>query len=160
MTNCNECSDSKYTSCPAKMSDGRLFTDYRPRCFTHDVNKNSYEYRQFMIHNAEKMLKEERTKIKMCGPCVEPFNVGTMLEEQTIVKCDENSCKVVLKNPYGLGQGRDYNINESAHKKFLDDREAEMKMGSCCDENKQDDFNLFMANDSQGRFATPGGGML
>jgi hypothetical protein len=158
MANCNECSDSKYSSCPAKMSDGRLFTDYRPRCFSHDVNKNSYDYRQFMIHNAQSMLNEERTKLKMCGPCVEPFNIGTMLEEQTIVKCDQNSCQVVMNNPNGLGQGRSYNIDHSAHNKFLKDREIENKMASCCDVNSESDFNMFMANDTQGRFATPGGG--
>ena len=160
MANCNECSDSKYSSCPAKMSDGRLFTDYRPRCFSHDVNKNSYDYRQFMIHNAENMLNEERTKLKMCGPCVEPFNIGTMLEEQTMVKCDGNSCQVVMNNPNGLGQGRSYNIDDSAHKKFLQDREIENKMASCCDVDPKSDFNMFMANDTQGRFATPGGGSI
>lgn len=160
MENCNECSDAKYSSCPPKMSDGRLFTDYRPRCHNFMMNKNSYEQRQLMIHNAEEMLKVERTKVKYCGPCMEPFNVGTMLEEQSVVTCDNNSCKVTLKNPHGLGQGRDYNIDETAHGKFLSDREIENKMVSCCDDKPFKDNNIFMANDTQGRFATPGGGVL
>lgn len=161
MENCNDCSDSKYYSCPAKMSDGRIFTDYRPRCLANSLNKNSYEHRQYLINNAEDLIKQERNKLKSCGPCVEPFNIGTMLEEQTFVKCDKGSCQVMINNPFGIGQGRDYNIDDSIHKKFIEDRERENKMASCCDMNKAEDDNLFMANDlTQGRYATPGGGML
>ena len=54
-------------NCPPLMNDGRQpGTDYRPDC---DVNygiirqngiKNSYDYRQFLIHNAESIMDLNR----------------------------------------------------------------------------------------------------
>ena len=37
MTNCNKTSNNKYFNCPAKMSDGRHFTDYRPSCYVNNL---------------------------------------------------------------------------------------------------------------------------
>jgi hypothetical protein len=59
---CIKTSNNKYFNCPALMSDGRLFTDYRPSAYVNDLirtqNKvyDSYQYRQFMIHNATKLM--------------------------------------------------------------------------------------------------------
>ena len=51
-------SNNKYKNCPALMSDGRNFTDYRP--INHINNllvmnnnlDNNYSYREFLIQNA------------------------------------------------------------------------------------------------------------
>lgn len=50
-------------NCPPLMSDGRQpGTDYRPDCDVHDLIikqnglQNSYDYRQFMINNAVKLM--------------------------------------------------------------------------------------------------------
>ena len=55
------------SGCPLKMSDGRPFTDYRPRCAINadlmtDLDKNnmiksSYESRMYLQHNAEKIIE-------------------------------------------------------------------------------------------------------
>lgn len=58
----NKISNNKYFDCPALMNDGRTFTDYRPVSFvenelqfSNNIN-NSYEYRQFLIKNASKII--------------------------------------------------------------------------------------------------------
>lgn len=114
---CVKDSDNGAFLCPPRMSDGRHFTDYTPRCIRHfalqssDKPMNSYELRQFTIANAEKMMDKNRqdaTKKNECGPCTNPWFQGTMLPEQTVTKCDASTCKTVVNNPNGLGLGRDY----------------------------------------------------
>ena len=62
MNNCNKTSNNKYFDCPARMDDGRTFTDYRPSCSVDDMIRysnnvmSSYEYRQFLIHNADNIM--------------------------------------------------------------------------------------------------------
>lgn len=140
MDNCVKCSEKdpnvKNNSCPVKMSDGRHFTDYRPRCIYNSQNRSigSYELRQNMINNAEKMLEEKRRTMHQCGPCVDPFNIGTMLPEESIITCDENQCTVKMNDPNGVGQGRNYTNNNmsQAQTRFLEDRERESKMNMTC----------------------------
>ena len=59
---CTRASENKHWGCPPRMSDGRLFTDYGSRC---DINlrlmspmSGSYDYRQMLISNGEKILGE------------------------------------------------------------------------------------------------------
>jgi hypothetical protein len=57
-------------SCPLKMADGRSFGDkvYSSRCekqyqLQHDkAIKSSFDYRQYLIENAEKLMNNDRTK--------------------------------------------------------------------------------------------------
>jgi hypothetical protein len=76
---------------------------------------NSYELRQYLINNAEKIMTESREaseKLNRCGPCVKPWNQGTMLPEESLVKCNTSTCQTNVNDPYGLGQGRDYGIQD------------------------------------------------
>jgi hypothetical protein len=163
------------------MADGRLFTDYRPRCdvnYTMDgvtngaLDMNSYAYRQYLITNAEKMMMNQRAatyKVAVCGPCVQPYNQGTMLEEQTVVRCDAQTCKVSKHNPRGLGLGREYgtsDADEDMHKAFLQNKEAEQqrftRQGNCCT-NASDTLDYYPLNGStistnNARVAVPSGG--
>lgn len=55
-------------SCLNNMQDCRAFTDYTPNCQMNEYYKNKYapgsssEYRQFMMHNACRIMDEERKK--------------------------------------------------------------------------------------------------
>lgn len=123
-TACTRTSENKHFDCPPRMADGRLFTDYRPRC---DINytfngmdskmsMNSYAYRQFLISNANKLMSSQRASTysaAVCGPCMEPYDQGTMLSEQSVMKCDASTCTVTGKDPRGLGLGRDYGSTEA-----------------------------------------------
>ena len=137
------------------MADGRAFTDYRPRCAINfkNISMNSYDYRQFLIANAERLMQEGRDAAyqeNKCGPCVAPFNEGTMLPEQSMVTCDASTCSFKVTDPNGLGMGRQYGngIMTDAERSFLAVRQEE---GVCCDPFEA------VYSDALGRGAVPSG---
>lgn len=123
MENCTECErkGTKPTDvCPVfNMDDGRHFTNYNSRCVQNDALSktgqvmNSYEYRMYLQHNAEKLMKqneqfsEENNK---CVPCFDFNEAGTMLPEQNKTQCNANTCNTTLNDSAGLGTGRNYNV--------------------------------------------------
>jgi hypothetical protein len=118
-------STEKKPHCPIKMSDGRSFTDYRPRCIINselmtDLNNNniiksSYESRVFLQENAEKLMERNRilmtNNLHPCAPCGRAFNdPGTMYPERYIVKCTPTNCEKIEVNKYGLGTSTRVNM--------------------------------------------------
>ena len=107
-TSCNKTSNNKYFDCPARMDDGRAFTDYRPDSTVNDMIRysnnvmGSNEYRQFLIHNAVNIMNVSNnyTSSKMgCNSCnYEPVPFNT--------QCDYNNnfsvCNVVNQNGIGI----------------------------------------------------------
>ena len=117
MSLCYKTSDNKYAGCPPIMADARHFTDYRPNCQLNNVIRannsivNSNQYRNFLTNNATKIMDMNRThttKKNACGPCMAPYNTGSMLPEQSMQTCNNKSCNVDFVNEAGLGMGRDY----------------------------------------------------
>lgn len=188
---CTNPSDNKKFQCPPRMSDGRHFTNYHPRCANlrnafmiqdgADYKfppQNSYDFRQYLIHNGSKIMdinREESFQRNMCGPC--SINPSTLLPEQTVIKCNENVCKVSLNDKNGLGQGRDYDdyakvdhkekqrLNSAyASTSIYDERNMVQKDAqgkkNCCT-NYIDDANLYPLDgkiDTFSRLTIPGGG--
>lgn len=99
-----------------KMQDGRAFTDYRPRCtvqfqMKNDNTKNSFDTRQFLTNNAEKLMKANMEIAESNSPCASTNlnKVGTMLPEKNMMTCDANTCNFSQNvNPNGVGTGRIY----------------------------------------------------
>ena len=105
---CNKTSNNKYFDCPARMDDGRTFTDYRASSSVDDMIRysnnvmNSYDYRQFLINNANNIMNVNNryTSDKVgCNSCTAkevPFNT----------ECDINKnfskCHTVDSNGVGL----------------------------------------------------------
>lgn len=131
------------------MADGRLFTDYRPRCdlnyvvegLTADKPMTSYAYRQYLIKNAGGIMNDQRSSaysLAQCGPCMTPYDQGTMAPEKYIVKCDGQSCAVRLNDARGIGVGREYGTTPDvlkAREQFLARKEkeqAQLSQGGCC----------------------------
>jgi hypothetical protein len=108
---CDRVTDCKY-NCPPRMSDGRHYTDYRPRCARNyeELPKpmSAYDYRQFLMENAEQLITQHRENawvLNACGPCANP---STMLPEQHVQVCDGKTCSFPVNDPNGLGVGRKY----------------------------------------------------
>jgi hypothetical protein len=108
---CGRVCDNKHGDCPARMSDGRLMTDYRPRCqvnFEAQPNPmSSYEYRQFLTHNAARLMQQNRDTAfqnAYCGPCLD--EPGTMLPEQHKQVCNGRTCSFPVNDPNGVGLGK------------------------------------------------------
>ena len=116
MSCCN--STEPLSQCPWKMSDGRSFTDYRPRCAVNaellddlakkNMIKSSYESRMFLQQNADMIMERSRQQsvnnLMPCAPCKRPFSEsGTMYPQRYVVKCSATNCEKVEVNPDGLG---------------------------------------------------------
>ena len=73
---CYSGSNNIHSDYPALMSDGRFGTNYDPSCENNDriVNGNNirtnYQYRQFLIHNAGKLMSMNKDEAcDQCGVC-------------------------------------------------------------------------------------------
>lgn len=174
---CNRPSNNKFYNCPPRMDDGRHFTDYRPRCATAFQDKvsntmmSSYEYRVFLMNNASDLIKKNATEAYVrnrCGPCVEPYDIGTMLPEVEKQVCNERTCSFATGNPYGIGLGRQFYTSEredSFRQKFLEEKQVEQQYFKesvpCCG-TVQDDMQYYPIDgvlpENLNRVAVPGGG--
>ena len=60
---CDKTSNNKYFNCPARMDDGRHFTDYRPNTYVNSLVRygnnvmTNESYRQFLIKNANELMR-------------------------------------------------------------------------------------------------------
>lgn len=98
------------TGAPARMSDGRLMTDYRPRCHQYAVSAamtwGDNESRTRMIHGAEELMEVARqanNRKVLATSCVD-----TMVPELYKRVCTWRGCKTVPGNHMGIGTGRIY----------------------------------------------------
>lgn len=96
------------TGSPARMADGRLFTDYRPRCYQYPVKAaqawGDNEYRARMIHGAEELMDAAR---QLNNRKLTPTKcVDTMVPELYKRVCTWRGCKTVSGNFAGIGVGR------------------------------------------------------
>jgi len=101
-------SDNVNLDFPARMADGRTFTDYRANCIMNNelsANKNSFDYRYYLIQNGgsiEKTLQNKLEEAVKCNDC----NAKTVLPVQTVQNCNRGSCSIKEVNPKGLGLDR------------------------------------------------------
>ena len=101
-------SDNVNLDFPARMADGRTFTDYRPNCVMNNElsqNKTSFDYRYFLETNGESIEKSIFQKLDEAVKCTS-CNAQTVLPVQTIQNCNKGSCSISLKNANGLGLDR------------------------------------------------------
>ena len=125
---CNKTSNNKYFDCPALMSDGRAFTDYRPSSYTNDLIRiqngvyDSYQYRQFLISNAEKLMKvnDEYNFMKNgCASCTyqQIPNESTCVYNKHYGLCYPNGCNGLGQNNYATKNMKkdhlDYGLQET-----------------------------------------------
>ena len=131
--------NNKYENCPNRMSYA-FISNWGNKCALISseakeiLNKDSYEQRMYLTHNAEELMKRNAEKFYLqmnCGPCVEPYDVGTMLKEQQTQECNERTCTYRTNDPYGLGTGRKY---------YDDDQEAKAKAAFIAAKEKQQEY--------------------
>ena len=93
---------------PARMSDGRMFTDYRQNCLLNNglaKGMGSWEYRNFLTENADQLMvkfTKAQEAVTACTKCTD----NTVLPVRTIINCTPEGCNYRLNHPKGLGQGR------------------------------------------------------
>ena len=111
MNNMNmKVSDNVELDFPARMNDGRMFTDYRQNCtLNNSISKNmgSWEYRNYLTENADEIRQtfiQNQEAITACTKCSD----NTVLPVKTIINCTPEGCNYKMNDPNGLGQGRQY----------------------------------------------------
>jgi hypothetical protein len=176
---CEECerpSNNKFFNCPPRMADGRHFTDYRPRCTQQYQDKisnklmSSYEHRMFLTANADELIKKNAINAYMqnrCGPCVEPYDQGTMVPEFEQQTCNERVCSFGVADPYGVGLGRQLYTEpreEEFKKRFMAEKEKEtafFKENVNCCSTVNDDIQYYpidgVVKTDYERYSVPGG---
>tara|TARA_B110000967_G_scaffold205247_1_gene249383 strand:- start:1179 stop:1502 length:324 start_codon:yes stop_codon:yes gene_type:complete len=95
---------------PARMSDGRGFTDYRQNCTLNNSlakNMGSWEYRNYLTTNAEQIHGQFMSTLELDYKCTKCTD-NTVLPVKTILNCSTESCTYQLNDSNGLGQGRQY----------------------------------------------------
>ena len=95
---------------PARMADGRQFTDYRQNCLLNNnisQGKGSWEYRVFLTHNATKLQQEMIQKQELVTACTSCSD-NTVMPVKTVQNCTPTGCNYQMNDPNGLGQYRQY----------------------------------------------------
>ena len=103
--------DNHEPKLPARMSDGRPFTDYRSNCYLNNEmgqNMGSWQYRTFLMRNATEIHKkfvDEQVQKNACQGCT----CAPVPDVKTVVDCtNQRTCWYNIKDQNGLGQGRKY----------------------------------------------------
>ena len=104
----HDATDNKYEDCPPRMSDGRQFTDYRPRCEAVfgglPQPMSSYEYRMFLTSHAEDIINKNRdiaTLRSSCDWC--DSRERTAPPFRTSQRCDDRVCTFEKVCGRGIG---------------------------------------------------------
>jgi len=117
--------ENNVKNCPLRMSDGRVFTNYEPRCARNaylnnlltenNLTNSSYEQRLFLQNNYEKIVEAEKNRalnnILPCVPCKsgELINeTDSYLDNKHYVYCDNVSCSTQKTNQNGLGTTKSF----------------------------------------------------
>ena len=106
----NKVTDNVELDFPARMSDGRIFTDYQQNCLLNNglaQGKGSWEYRNYLTTNGEDIRKQfiqKQESLTACTKCSD----NTVLPVKTILNCTPTGCNYKMNDPNGLGQGRQY----------------------------------------------------
>ncbi len=98
--------DSRYPAYAALMSDGRLVTDYRPKCEKNIPVGKQFATHQFMVNNAEKLIAESRRRQAIWNGAL--FGLAaTQPMPADVQKCTADGCTIVRTNAlHGLGLER------------------------------------------------------
>ncbi len=98
------------TGAPARMADGRIMTDYRPRCFQYPLAAaqkwGDNEARLRMVRGADELMANARVVNNRKVTSVSC--VDTMVPELYKRVCTWDGCKTVPGNFQGIGVGRIY----------------------------------------------------
>lgn len=97
---------------PARMADGRLFTDYRTRCHTFPVRMagmfGEFEQKQRMIHSATQLIEATRAMLDKKNMAPASTCVDTQVPELYKRVCTWKGCTTIPGHYAGIGTGRIY----------------------------------------------------
>jgi len=103
-------SDNFILEFPARMADGRQFTDYKSNGFMnlHEQElKNTLEYRLYLQNNAENIMDNNYNIIASINECSDCPGYQ-IVDTKSLLTCSKESCVEELKNKSGIGYDIQY----------------------------------------------------
>ena len=106
--NCNKTSNNKYFDCYARMDDARAFTDYRPSVDVDNMLRksnnvmSSYDYRQFLIHNADNIIIANNEYTRNTVECTSCDAINIPFNQNCVYNNKYPDCNILDKNGIGL----------------------------------------------------------
>ena len=99
--------DNRYPGWAAPMSDGRLVTDYRPRCELKVPAGSQFATRLFMQRNADSIMSQSRKRQAINTGAGLSYDGTTEMPPAEYVKCSTSECKIrsAFANPVAEGVG-------------------------------------------------------
>lgn len=99
--------DVRYPGWAAPMSDGRLATDYRPRCMMNIPVGQQYATREWMKKNTDEIVRISRSRMAERTGAGLPFDSTVVPPAAVYVRCSETDCeRLPVDNPMAIGVER------------------------------------------------------
>lgn len=99
---------------PARMSDARGFTDYRPNCYLNNElgqSMGSWQYRTYLMRNADNIHQKFMSMTESENSCTNCTG-APVPDFRTVVDCTrQNTCYYNIKDPNGIGKKVNHNVN-------------------------------------------------
>jgi hypothetical protein len=95
--------DNRYPGWAARMSDGRIVTDYRS---PHELNiptGTQLATRVFMQKNADSIISESRKRQAANAGAGLSYDSSTLMEADAYMKCSTDACKITPTYAHGVG---------------------------------------------------------
>jgi len=100
-------SDNFTKDFPSRMSDGRVFTDYRSNCITNSAigkSMTSWEYRYYLQNNSASIVESDKNSrdlmLSYSGPNAPEIPV------KNIQNCNKGFCTIEQADEMGIGLGK------------------------------------------------------
>ncbi len=104
--------DSRFPGWAAPMTDGRLVTDYRPRCSLNFPTGTQFATKHFMQQNAVSIMEKSRMRQASRVGAGQAYDRATEVNPQILVQCDSVECSYSPYDASGLGVERTENVPE------------------------------------------------
>ncbi len=98
--------DARFSGWAAPMSDGRVGTDYRPKCEANMPVGTQFATRQFMQRNASEIMHLSRKRQAQQTGAGLSFDSRTDVPAASYVRCSPNECKMMPNVSGGVGVER------------------------------------------------------
>lgn len=98
--------DSRFPKWAAQMNDGRLVTDYRPKCARNIPTGAQYATKQWMIHGADSIMQESRRRQAVRAGAGGDFDASAVPPAAAVAKCTPFSCGIIPVSKGGIGLER------------------------------------------------------
>jgi hypothetical protein len=103
--------DNRYHGWAAPMEDGRLATDYRPKCSANIATGTQFATRSWMQHNAESIMnlsQKRSAELVGAGRSYMPMEPAPA----AYIKCNKDECRYTPAGDSGIGVKRTENVPE------------------------------------------------